>query len=154
MCARPPNFVRRGLNILRLGLDGPPVSLDTGLNNLGEHSLKITYGDTEIVTASGAGAILPAVPDQYYILRAFVVSAANIAAGTSTGTSLVCTKFPENSTLAWATIFLVPGVANSVNEALGGLGTVTSPNTAVTVVDLTAAPTTEAWTLFYDTVRM
>jgi len=148
-----PLFWRRSLGDLKTHQPGKQVPLDTAMNSLGERSLKTVVPAHQIATATAAGNLLPAVPGVYYIIRGWLLTGYNAAAGTSTGTTMTFTKFPENVSTVFAAMALVPSVA-CVNQAtVNNLALVTQPNTAVALADLTAAPTGETAILYYDEVR-
>jgi hypothetical protein len=148
-----PLFWRRQLKALQTCSPGAQVALDTALNSLGERSLKVATADTQIKSVAAAGVILPAVPGSYYIIRGWLLSAYNAAAGTSTGTTITVTKHPDKVVETIAAISLVPTVASLNQGQLSDLGLVTEQNTAVTLADLTAPPTGEYCVIYYDEVR-
>ena len=154
--ACPSNFQRRNLNLLRKGDDvnGIPSRIDTGLNFLGEHSLKTCQADTQVASATAAGTIVAAVPQAYHIIRGFILGAQQLAAGTSTGTSITCTKYPEGTSQVIGAVVLAPLQLSAANQGLDSLGIICAPNTAITLADLTAAPTSEIAIVYYDTVQM
>ena len=156
MAPCPTNFWRRSLNLLRRSpeLAGDAVSLDTGLNYLGEHSLNVVPGTHLAVSSTGTGPILPAVPGLYYIIRGYSLSAQASAANTSVGVFLNFVDYLSGNTIIFGELSLPGTVLTAQTIALHGLSLLCQPNTSVQLGANGTAPTNYIGIVYYDAVPL
>ena len=99
---------------------------------------------------AATATFLPAKLGTRYRILGWAMSAANVAAGTSTGETLACTV--DGTAVVFGGVNLAASAANSNSNSCTGLHILTDQNTAVALADLTAAPSALHAVLFYQEI--